>query len=57
MDLTWYLSSHMQFTFAYTYQRIQNPGQITSINPFVETFASGVTSTNHFLWTNLSVEF
>lgn len=57
MDLTWYLSSHMQFTFAYTFQRIQNPGQITSINPFVETFPAGVTSTNHFLWTNLAVEF
>lgn len=56
-DLTWWLSSQMQLTLGYTYQRIQNPGQITSINPFVETFASGVTSTNHFLWTNLAVEF
>ena len=56
-DLTWFLSSHTQFTLAYTYQRIENPGQITSINPFIETFPAGVTSNNHFLWTNLSVEF
>ncbi len=57
VDLTWYLSSHTQVTFAYTYQRIQNPGLITSIDPFVETFAAGVTSNNHLLWTGLSVEF
>ena len=57
VDLTWFLSSHTQFTFAYTYQRIENPGQITSINPFREDFATGVTSNNHLLWTNLSVEF
>jgi len=57
LDLNWWLSSQMQLTLGYTYQRIQNPGQITSINPFVETFASSVTSTNHFLWTNLAVEF
>jgi hypothetical protein len=56
-DLTWWISNQIQFTLAYTYQKIKNPGQITSINPFVETFESGVTSTNHFLWTNLVVEF
>ncbi len=57
MDLTWYLSSHVQLALTYTYQRTQSPGQITSINPFVETFPAAVTSTNHFLWTNLAVEF
>src|SRR5213594_4211913 len=57
VDLTWYLSSHTQVTFAYTYQRIQNPGLITSIDPFFETFASGVTSNNHLLWKGLAVEF
>src|SRR5437867_1720771 len=57
VDLTWYLSSHTQLSFAYTYQRIQNPGLITSIDPFAETFASGVTSNNHLLWTNLTVEY
>jgi hypothetical protein len=57
VDLTWYRSSNMQVSFAYTYQRIENPGLITSINPIVETFQAGVTSHNHFLWTNLSVEF
>lgn len=56
-DLTWWLSSRSQFTIGYTYQRIENPGQITDINPFVETFAGGVSASNHFLWTNLAVEF
>ena len=57
VDLTWWLSSHILITAGYTYQRINNPGQITSITPFVETFASGVTSNNHFLWTSLAFEF
>lgn len=57
MELNWWLTSRTQLTIGHTYQRIKNPGQITSINPFVETFESGVTSTNQFLWTNLSVEF
>jgi hypothetical protein len=57
VDLTWYLSSHTQVTFAYNYQRIENPGLITSINPFVETFPAGVTSINHLLWTKLAIEF
>ncbi len=56
-DLTWWLSRRTQITVGYTLQRIKNPGQVTSINPFVETFAGGVTSTNHFLWMNLAVEF
>lgn len=56
-DLTWWLSSRSQFTIGYTYQRIQNPGQITNINPFVETFAGGLSASNHVLWTNLVVDF
>ena len=57
LDLTWWLSSQTQITVGYTYQRITNPGQITSVTPFVETFAGGVTSTNHFLWTSLAQQF
>ena len=57
LDLTWWISNQTQLTFGYTYQNIKNPGQVTSINPFIETFAPNVTSTNHFLWTNVSVEF
>ena len=57
VDLTWWLSPKIEFTAGYTYQRIKNPGEITSINPFVETFSSGVTSTNHFVWTSLAVGF
>jgi hypothetical protein len=56
-DLTWWISPWIQSTLAYTYQRIENPGQITSVNPFAETFQSGVTSHNHFIWTNLAVSF
>ncbi len=57
VDLTWWLSSRTQFTVTYTHQRIQDPGQITSINPFTATFANGVVSNNHLLWTNLAVAF
>jgi len=57
VDLTWWVSPKIEFTAGYTYQRIKNPGEISSINPFAETFTSGVTSTNHFLWTNLAVQF
>ncbi len=56
-DLTWWISSHAQFTVGYTYQRISNPGQIASTNPFGETFANGVVSSNHLLSTNMSVQF
>jgi len=55
--VTWWKSSQTQFSLGYTYQQIKNPGQITSINPFVETFAGGVTSNNHFLWTMLTTQF
>jgi hypothetical protein len=57
LDLTRWLSSQTQITVGYTYQRISNPGQVTSITPFVETFSGGVTSSNHFLWTSLAVQF
>jgi hypothetical protein len=56
-DLTWWVSPYIQWKFTYMYQHIQNPGQITNLNPFVETFASGITSTNHLLWTNLAIQF
>jgi hypothetical protein len=56
-DVTWWVTSKVQWTAGYTYQWLKNPGQITSINPFVETFAEGVTARNNFLWTSLSVEF
>jgi hypothetical protein len=57
LDLTWWLSRQMQVACGYTYQRIKNPGQISSATPFGETFASGVTATNHLLWTSLTMEF
>lgn len=57
VDLTWWLSRQLSLTLAYTYQRIENPGQITSINPFQETFQAGLVSNNNFLWTNLVFEF
>ncbi len=57
VDVTWWISKQFQLTVAYTYQRIENPGQITGINPFQETFQSGLVSNNNFIWTNLAFEF
>jgi len=57
VDLTWWFSKRFSLTVAYTYQRIENPGQITSINPFQETFQAGLVSNNNFVWTNLVFEF
>ena len=56
-DMTWWFSRKGQFTFGYTFQRIHNPGQISSVVPFVETFAPNVTANNHLLWTSLTVDF
>jgi len=56
-DVTWWFSKQFSLTVAYTYQRIENPGQITSINPFQETFAAGLVSNNNFVWTNFVFEF
>ncbi|MGQ0811185.1 MAG: capsule assembly Wzi family protein [Nitrospiraceae bacterium] len=57
IDLTWWISRQTQFTVGYTYQRLNNPGQITNINPFVETFTPNLTANNHLLWTSLAIEF
>ena len=56
-DMTWWFSRKGQFSFGYTFQRIHNPGQISSVVPFVETFAPNVTANNHLLWTSLTVDF
>jgi capsule assembly protein Wzi len=56
-DMTWWFSKRTQFSFGYTYQRIYNPGQISSVVPFVETFAPNVTANNHLFWTNLTISF
>ena len=56
-DVIWWVTNKFQLGFNYTYQRIKNPGQITSIDPFELTFAPGVTSNNHLFWTTLTYEF
>jgi Capsule assembly protein Wzi len=56
-DLTWWMTPTTQFTFAYVYQRIKNPGQISSMTPFVETFTPNVTATNHLFSVSLIKEF
>jgi Capsule assembly protein Wzi len=56
VDLTWWLTPRAQLTLGYAYQRLKNPGQITDLAPFVETFAAGVTADNHIVWTRLDVE-
>jgi hypothetical protein len=55
-DLTWWLTSKTQLMFGYTFQRIYNPGTITAIAPYAETFTTG-RATNHLLWSMISVQF
>lgn len=57
LDLTWWYSKNVQVMAGYTFQRLTNPGQISAITPFTETFAAGVTAKNHFLWTAVAVSF
>jgi Capsule assembly protein Wzi len=57
VDLTWWVSRRMQIAVGYTYQRIKNPGQISSVTPFIETFAPNVTANNHLAWTSITMEF
>lgn len=57
VDVTWWITNRLQASLGYVYQRLSSPGQITSTTPFVEQFPAGVTSTNHFVWTSLMVQF
>lgn len=57
LDATWWLSPRARLNIGYTYQKIRNPGQVTQINPFVETFAPNVIAKNHLLGTSLTVDF
>jgi len=57
VDVTWWLTRQFQLTVAYTYQHIENPGQITSINPYQQTFQPGLVSNNNYFWTNFAFEF
>jgi hypothetical protein len=57
IDLTWWYSKDIQVMGGYTFQRLTNPGQVSAITPFAETFAAGVTAHNHLFWTSLAVQF
>lgn len=57
LDLTWWFDPRKNITLTYTYQRLDNPGQISTINPYTQTFASGVVANNNFIWTMLTMEF
>ena len=57
VDLTWWMTPKTQFTLSYVYQRIKNPGQISSMTPFVETFAPNVTATNNLISVTFIKEF
>lgn len=57
VDITWWVTPRTQLMLGYTYQRIKNPGQISSTTPFAETFAPSVTATNHLIWMNLAKDF
>ena len=56
-DVTWWFSKRTQISVGYTYQRIYNPGQISSVVPFIETFAPGVVANNNLFWTNMTMSF
>ena len=56
-EVMWWFSRKTQFGVGYTYQRIYNPGQISSVVPFAETFAPNVIANNHLFWTNMSMSF
>ena len=57
IDLTWWYSRDVQFMAGYTFQRLKNPGQISNLTPFMETFVGGVTAQNHLFWTSLALQF
>jgi hypothetical protein len=57
VDLTWLISSHFHLTGGFTYQRIKNPVIISSLDPYTQTFASGVTSDNRYGWVMLTMQF
>jgi Capsule assembly protein Wzi len=57
IDLTYWVSVRMQVSLGYTRQSLKNPGQISDITSYTEQFASGVTATNHLLWTSVAMEF
>ena len=57
LDATWWISDQLQVSGGYTFQRIYNPGEVTSINPFIETFAPNSIANNHLLWLSLTVKY
>jgi hypothetical protein len=57
VDLTWWVAPRTQIALGYTYQRIKNPGQITAVVPFTETFDADVSVTNHLMWMSLTKDF
>ncbi len=57
VDLTYWYSKDVQFMAGYVFQRLKNPGQVSAITPFVETFAAGVEAQNHLFWTSVAVQF
>lgn len=57
LDLTWWFAPRKHISLNYAYQHLDNPGQISSLTPYTQTFASGVVANNNFLWTMLTMEF
>jgi hypothetical protein len=57
LDAAWWLSDRAWVNLGYTYQKIRNPGQVTQINPFVETFVANLTTKNHLLSGSFTVDF
>ena len=57
VDLTFWYSKDVQFMAGYTFQRLTNPGQVSAITPFMESFATGVTAKNHLIWSSVTIQF
>jgi len=57
VDLTWWPAPRTQIAPGYTFQRIKNPGEISAVVPFTETFDSGVSVTNHLMWMSFTRNF
>ena len=57
VDLTYWFSKDVQLMAGYVFQRLKNPGQVSAITPFIETFAAGVEAQNHLFWTSVAVQF
>jgi hypothetical protein len=57
-ELGWRVARRSELRLRYSVQRLQNPLQMTSVDPvFGESAIAGVTAINRLLWSGLTTEF